>query len=119
MPPQGEAGRAQARLPPGPGADGGRLGEQAVLFFLLRQADELGVQGMVRRQERFFAMQHRRVVAGGVVVAIEPAVAQRQADGADEGRVRVGVEVGIDEVRQLPGAALTRRAERREPPGAT
>ena len=51
-------------------------------------------------------MQDRRVGAGGVIEAIDLAGAERELDAAQQGRVRVGLEVGIDEVRNLAGLAV-------------
>ena len=66
-----------------------------------RQPGELGVEGMIGRQKRLLAMQDRRVCAGGVIEAIDLAGAERELDAALERRVRVGLEIGINEVRNL------------------
>ena len=71
MPRQTEAGFGESGLPAGFRADGGRVFQQAVAFFRLSQSLELREQRMRRREERFLAMQHRRVVALPVVVEVE------------------------------------------------
>ena len=77
-----------------------------MLLLLLRQPGELGVERMIARQKRLLAMQDRRVCAGGVVEAIDLAGPERQLDAAQQGRVRVGLEIGINEVRNLAGLAV-------------
>jgi hypothetical protein len=51
-------------------------------------------------------MQDRRVAALGIVMALDLPGAQRQLDAAQQCRVRIVLEVGIDQVRQLAGAAV-------------
>ena len=47
------------------------------MFFLLPgQPRELGVEGMIGRQERLLAMEDRRVGTGGVVEAVDLAGAE-------------------------------------------
>ena len=103
---EGEAGLAEAALPAGAGAEGRRVVEQAVALLLRGQAGEAGLQRVIGVQESLLAVQHGRVGAGGVVVALQPAAAQRQLDAAEEGRVRVGVEGGVGQVRDLAGEAV-------------
>jgi hypothetical protein len=64
------------------------------------------VQRVIARQERLLAMQDRRVSACGIVKAIDLASAQRELDAVPQGRVRVGLEVGINEVRNFAGLAV-------------
>ena len=108
---QAPAGLGEARLPAGAGADAGGLVEQAVGFFLLSQAGEPGVQGMVEQQEGFLAVEDRRIGAGengdwlrvceapvpflgGVVEAVQFPRARGQPDRPQERRVRVALEFG-------------------------
>jgi hypothetical protein len=98
-----EAPLAQPRLPTFPRADRRGVVQQAVLFLLLRQSGELGVQGVIARQKRLLAVQDRRVGAGGIIEAIDLASAKRQLRAAPQGRVRVGLEIGINEIRNLAG----------------
>src|SRR5437667_8980731 len=79
----------QARLPPGPGSDAGRVGEQAVLLLLPGQPGELPVQRVVGGEERLLAVQDGRVGTPAVVVAVQLARAQRQPDAAQQGGMRV------------------------------
>ena len=51
-------------------------------------------------------MEDRRVRAGGVIEAVDLAGPQRELDAPQQGRVRVGLEIGIDEVRDLAGLAV-------------
>ena len=45
-----------------------------------RQSSELGVQGMIVRQERLLAMEDRRICAGGIIETIDLASAERKLD---------------------------------------
>jgi hypothetical protein len=56
MPAQRESSRVQPRLPAVSGADGGCVVEEAVLFFLLGQLGEFGVEWVIGCEERFLAM---------------------------------------------------------------
>ena len=77
-----------------------------MLHFLLAQPGELGVKRMIRRQERLLAVQDWRVGTGGVIEAVDLAGTERELDAPQKGRVRVGLEVGIDEVRDFAGLAV-------------
>ena len=70
------------------------------------QAGELGVERVIGHQERLLAVQDRRVRAGGVFQAIDLAGAERELDAPQQGRVRVGFELGVDQVRDLAGLAV-------------
>jgi hypothetical protein len=94
--PLGEPG-----LPAFLGPDRRRVVEQTVFFLLLGQPGELGVKRMIGREECLLAMENRRIPAGGIVEAVDLAGAERELDAALERRVRVGLEIGIDEVRNL------------------
>ena len=63
-------------------------------------------RGSSGRQERLLAVQHRRVRARRVVGALDLAGPQVELDAAEQGRVRVGVEVGIGQVRDLARMAV-------------
>ncbi len=106
MPAKGKAHLAQPGLPTIPRSNRRRVVQQAVLLFLSRQPGELAVQGMIGRQKHLLAMQDRRIGAGGVIEAIDLASAERELDAAQQGRVRVGLEIGINEVRYLAGLAV-------------
>jgi len=54
------------------------------------------------RKERFLAVEDGGIGARRVVVAVELPRPERELDAAEQGRVRVGLEVGIDQVRDLP-----------------
>jgi hypothetical protein len=60
---QMEAGFRKAGLPAGASADSGRVVEQAVVFFLAREAGEFWEQGMPRRQTGFLAVEDGRDLA--------------------------------------------------------
>ena len=53
-------------------------------------------------EERFLAVEDGGIGARRVVVAVELPRPERELDAAEQGRVRVGLEVGIDQVRDLP-----------------
>ena len=59
-----------------------------------------------RLPERLLPMQDRRVGAGGIIEAVDLASAERKLHAAEEGRVRVGLEIGINEVRNLARLAV-------------
>jgi hypothetical protein len=80
-----------------------------VFFLLLGQPGEFGVEGMIGRQKRVFAMQDRRVRTHRVIEAVNLAGAERELDDALECRVRVGVEIGEREVRSLAGPSVQRQ----------
>jgi hypothetical protein len=97
---------AQSGLPAVLRPDRRRVTEQPVFFLLLGQPGELGAEGMIGRQKRLLAMENRRIRAGGIIEAVDLAGAERELDAAMETRVRVGLEFGIDEVRNLTGMAV-------------
>jgi hypothetical protein len=98
--------RARAASPAFIGPDPCRIVEQAVLFLLLGQPGELGVEGMIDSEECLLAMENRRIRAGRVFEAVNLADAERELDAALERRMRVGLEIGIDEVRNLARLAV-------------
>jgi hypothetical protein len=61
---------------------------------------------MIGRQERLFAVQDRRVGTGGVIEAIDLARSERELDVAQQSRVRVGLEVWINEVGDRAGLTV-------------
>ena len=77
-----------------------------MLLLLRRQPGEAVVQRVVGQQEGFLAMQHRRVGAVRVVVAIDLPAAQVQPDAAEQRRMRIVVEGGVDQIGQLAGTAM-------------
>jgi len=94
---------AQPGIPAFSRADCRRVVEQSVFFLLLAQARELRVERVIARHERFLAVEDRRVRAGGVFQAVDLAGAKRELDAPQEGRVGIGLEVRIDEIRNLAG----------------
>jgi hypothetical protein len=101
-----KARRVQPGLPPVFRSDHRRVVEQTVFFLLLAQPGEFGVEGMIGRQERLLTVQNRRIRAGCVVEAVNLAGAERELNAALERRVRVGLEIGINEVRHLARLAV-------------
>jgi len=79
---QRESSRIQPGLPAILGPDRLRVVKQAVLFLLLGQPGELGVQRMIGREKGFLAVEDRRIRAGGVVEAVDLAGAERELDAA-------------------------------------
>jgi hypothetical protein len=59
------------------------------------------MERMIGRQKRLLPMQDRRVGTGGIIEAVDLAGAKRKLDAAEQGRVRIGLEIGINEVRNL------------------
>jgi hypothetical protein len=59
------------------------------------------MERMIGRQKRLLTVQDRRVVAGSVIETFNLACPEAQLDTAQQGRVRVGLEIGINEVRNL------------------
>ena len=102
MPPNQEPSLRQPSLPALAGADRRRLVEQPVLFLLLGQPGEFGHQRVPGWEERFLAVEDGGIGARRVVEAVELPRPERELDAAQQGRVRVGLEVGIDQVRDLP-----------------
>jgi hypothetical protein len=66
---------------------------------------------MIGIEKRLLAMEDGRVLARRVVEALELAGAELQLDATLEGRVRIGVEVRIDEGRELAGEQATEPTE--------
>jgi hypothetical protein len=102
MPADRESLFVEATLPSLPGSDRRGVIEQPVLLLLLGEPGEPGMERVVGRQERLLAMEDGRVRAVRIVVAVELARAERQLDAAEQGRMRVGLEVGINQVRNFP-----------------
>jgi len=102
MPTNREPALRQPPLPPLARADRRRLVEQPVFLFLLGQPGEFGHELVPGRKERFLAVEDGGIGARRVVVAVELPRPERELDAAEQGRVRVGLEVGIDQVRDLP-----------------
>ncbi len=102
VPTNREAPLRQPLFPPRARTDRRRLVEQTVFFLLPGQPGELGQQSVPGWEERFLALEDGGIGAPGVIEAIELPRPQRELDAAQQGRVRVGLEVGIDQVRDLP-----------------
>jgi hypothetical protein len=98
MPADRESPLVQAAEPTLAGPDRRRLVEQPVPLLLPRQPGEPLVQRVAGREERLLAVQDRRVGAGGVFMAVELAGPERELDAAEQGRMRVGREGGVDQV---------------------
>jgi hypothetical protein len=73
-----ESSRVQRCRPAVSGTDGGGVVEAAVFFFLLGQLGEFGVELVIGCEERFSAVEDRRVRAGQVFKAIDLAGARTQ-----------------------------------------
>jgi hypothetical protein len=102
MPAERKPPLLQPPLPSLSRADRRGVIEQPVFLLLLGQPGEPGVERVAGWQERLLAMEDGRVGAVGIVIAVELAGAERQLDAAKQGRMRVGRELGINEVRNLP-----------------
>jgi hypothetical protein len=89
-----DAGRAQPGVPAFFRPDGRSVVEQTVWFLLLAQLRQPGVVGMIGNQERLLPMEDRRDAAGGVVEAVDLAIAESELDATTDRRVRVGLEIG-------------------------
>ena len=101
MPRQRESPLGRPRQPASPRPDRRRFVEQSMLFLLSCQTRKLAMQRMIGRQKRLLAMQDRRVGALAVVVAIDLPRPQVHPDRSQQDRVRVIVEIGINQVREL------------------
>ena len=64
------------------------------------------MQRVIACQERILSMRDRRVGTGGIIEAVDLAGPKRTLDTAEQGRVRVGLEIGINEARSLAGLAV-------------
>jgi hypothetical protein len=64
------------------------------------------MEGMIGRQKRLLAVEDRRIGAGEIVEAVDLAGAERELDAATQCRVWVGLEIGINEVRNLARLAI-------------
>jgi hypothetical protein len=77
-----------------------------VALFLLGQPAEFAVEWVLRMEKRFLAVQNLGIGGGGEVETVQLPCAQRQPDGAQQGRMRIGLEVGVDEVGNLAGPPM-------------
>jgi hypothetical protein len=91
----------QSSPPAFPCADPAGISEQPVLFFLGRQPGEFRVEGMLGVQEQFLPVQDRGIGALGIVVALDLPGLQVQLDAAQQRRVRIVLEVRVDQLREL------------------
>jgi hypothetical protein len=106
MPAEGVAPLAQPLGSSGPGSDRRGPLQQPGLLLLGGQPLELRPPRVVGQQERLLAVQHRRVGARRILATLDRAGPQVELDAAQQGRVRVGVEVGIGQVRDLARMAV-------------
>ena len=106
MPAEGISPLPQPLGPAGPRADRRGVVQQPGPLLLPRQPLELPPPRVVGQEERLLAVQDRRVGAGGVIGALDLAGPQVELDAAQQGRVRVGVEVGVGQVRDLARMAV-------------
>ena len=106
LPAEGISPLPQPLRPPVPGADRRGLVEQPGPLLLPRQAVELRPSRVAGQQERLLAVRDRRVLAGGVVGALDLAGPQVELDAPQQSGVRVGVEVGVDQIRDLARVAV-------------
>jgi hypothetical protein len=106
MPAKRKAGLAQPSTPSVSRPNRGRVVEQTVFLLLLVQSRKLGLEGMIGREEGLLAMEDRRIWAGVVFEAIDRAHAGRQFDATEQGRVRIGLEMRIHEVRDSSGLTV-------------
>jgi hypothetical protein len=103
---QGVTHRPQAVGPPGPRADRRRLVQKPGALLLAGEPLELRSERVLGPQEGLLAVQDRRVLAPGVIEALDGAGPQVQLDAPQQGRVRVGLEVGVDEIGDLARLAV-------------
>ena len=106
MPAQRKPRLLQLRLPAAARADLRRIIEQSMLLFLGRQSGETGMQRMVGREECLLPVQDGRVGRAAVFEALDLAGAERELDAAQKRRVGIGLEVGIDQIRDLAGMSV-------------
>ena len=102
MPANRESSLRQPTFPSLARADRRHLVEQPVVFLLLGEPGEFGHQRVPRWKERFLAVEDGGIGALGVAEAVELPRPERELDAAEQGWVRAGGEVGIDQVRDLP-----------------
>ena len=73
--------------------------KQTVFLLSLGQPGDLGVEQVIGRQERFLAIEDRRIRAGGVVEAVDLAGAERELDDRRSvGRSRNRDKRGYDRI---------------------
>jgi len=102
VPANRESPLRQPLLPALARADRRCLVEQTVFFLLPGQPGEPGRQRVPGWEERFLAVEDGGIGALGEIEAVELPRPQRELDATEQGRVRVVLEVGIDQVRDLP-----------------
>jgi hypothetical protein len=98
VPADHESSFVEAALPSLRGSDRRRVVKQPASLLLLGEPGEPGMERVVGWQECLLAMKDGRVRAVRVVIAIELARAKRQLDAAEQGRMRVRLEVGINQI---------------------
>ncbi len=95
---EGISSHSQPVRPPRARADRRRILQQPGPLLLASEPLELRPERVVGRQEGLLAVQDRRILAPGVIEALDLAGPQVQLDAPNEGRVRVGRELGVDEI---------------------
>jgi hypothetical protein len=103
---QGVAHRTEPLLPPRTRADPRGFVQQSGALLLAGEPLELRAERVVGRQEGLLAVEDRRVLAPGVIDALDLAGPQVQLDAPEQGRVRFGLEIGVDQVRDLARLAV-------------
>ena len=71
---------------------------EAARLFLLCEASEFIMQLMAGIEKRLLTMKDRGVVASRIIQAFELSCAKIELDAPDEHRVRIGLEVSVDEI---------------------
>ena len=102
MPFENEALLPELIVPSFPGPDRTGVVEQAVLLLLFRQPLEFRAKGMGVLQEGLFAMKDRRVSALAEYLGLQLPRSHAELHGADQGRMRVGVELWVGQIGDLP-----------------
>jgi hypothetical protein len=88
-----EPALCQSLLPRVTRSERSRLLQQPMLFLLLGQPRELGVQSVVRVQERLLPVENGRIGAVRIFVTVQLAGSQREPHATEETRMRVGLEI--------------------------
>src|SRR5262245_34106234 len=93
-------------LPSLTSTDAARIIEQPLLFFLSRQTSKFLSPRIVRCQKGLFPMQHRWIGRARVIVALHLPGTQVKSYTPEKHRMRVAVEIRINQVGELPRAAM-------------
>ena len=101
-----QAASGQGRLPAIAGANGRGVVEQPFLLLLPGEACKFLAPWVVFGNERFLAVEDRRIAALGVIEHIELPRPQRELDRSRKRRMGQAVKVGIDQVGDLARKAV-------------